>query len=142
MKALYCNRCRIRLTRQLTIRSGKDPGVTPPELKDQQPAVEPGVAFKSWEPWQRSYESTPAPLEFAPQYWLNPEDLCGTVTSLESRMNGCCGPSGLDGPNQICRCKAEVGTFMNDCFTPRMFIPHPETTTWVEGAGDHWDYPS
>jgi len=141
MKALYCNRCRARLTRQLDIVSGKDPAVTLPELKDREPPVESGVAFKSWKPLVRSFSSEPAPLEFTPQYWLNPDDLTGLVSPLHSRMNGCCGPSGHDGPNQLCRCKAEIGTYQNDCFTPRIFIPNPETTTWVGGADDFWNHP-
>lgn len=138
--ALYCKTCRIRLSAPLTIRSGKDPQVPAPEFKDREPPVERGIAYKSWEPWEQSFDARPTPLEFIPQYWLNPDDLTETIRPLDSRMGGCCGPSGLSGPNQICRCKAEVGTFMDDCFTPRMFIPEPSTTTMREFTGDHWNY--
>ena len=36
----------------------------------------------------------------------------------KSRMVGCCGPSGLDGFNQLCpNCNEEVGILVADCFT-------------------------
>lgn len=35
------------------------------------------------------------------------------------RMQGCCGPSGLDGFNQLCpNCNEEIGILVADCFTP------------------------
>ena len=131
MKALFCKVCGTQLTRALEIRSGKDPSVTAPELRDQEPIMPAGAAFKSYEPIVRSYSDTPARLEFAPQYWLNPEDLIpSTLLTKSRRAGGCCGMSGIDGPNQACRCGAEAGTLRTDCWTPLMFIPEPETTEW------------
>ncbi|WP_075342361.1 hypothetical protein [Tenacibaculum agarivorans] len=35
------------------------------------------------------------------------------------KMQGCCGPSGLDGLNQLCpTCNEEIGVLIADCFTP------------------------
>ncbi|WP_272149249.1 hypothetical protein [Tenacibaculum aiptasiae] len=36
-----------------------------------------------------------------------------------TKMQGCCGPSGVDGLNQLCpKCKQEVGVLVADCYTP------------------------
>lgn len=35
------------------------------------------------------------------------------------RMQGCCGPSGLDGLNQLClKCSEEIGVLVADCIAP------------------------
>lgn len=140
-KSLYCNRCHVRLSAPLTIVSGKDPAVTKPEVRNQQPLVERGIGFKSWEPQRWIYTEPGHPLHFAPQYWLNPEDLTDAIRDSpdRSRIGGCCGEAGISGPNKICRCKAEVGTLQTDCFTPRVFIPESSTTSWHEGDDDYWD---
>jgi hypothetical protein len=142
-KSLYCKACRIRLTAPLAIRSGKDPAVRMPEIVDREPIVAPGIAFKAWTavPWV--YREPGEPLNFVPQYWLNPADLTDVVTILRGRgrSHGCCGITGFDGPNQLCRCKAEIGTLQDDCMTPKVFIPEPDATEWVEGDGDYWNYP-
>ncbi|SEE09319.1 hypothetical protein SAMN04487765_1369 [Tenacibaculum sp. MAR_2010_89] len=37
-----------------------------------------------------------------------------------AKMQGCCGPSGADGLNQLCpTCKEEIGVLVADCYTPR-----------------------
>lgn len=33
----------------------------------------------------------------------------------QARWSGCCGPSGLGGPNRVCQCGREVGTERADC---------------------------
>lgn len=39
------------------------------------------------------------------------------------RMSGCCGPSGIDGPNLLCGgCEAEVGTESSDCWLPHQVV--------------------
>lgn len=131
---LCCAACNARLTPALTVVSSKTPGAIPPEHEDGKPLTPPGAAFKSWEPIERSYGDQPAPLEFAPQYWLNPEDLDGNVHNTRDarRLNGCCGLDGCDGPNQIGRCGTEVGTLRTDCWTPLVFIPDPGKTNWIE----------
>ncbi|MFA6117834.1 MAG: hypothetical protein WC729_27850 [Sphingomonas sp.] len=136
-KRLICNACGAELTGALRILSGKDPSVTSPEHVDRAPLTEPGVAFKSYEPIMRSFGDAPAPLEFTPQYWLNPDDLTDAVgnTPDNQHLSGCCGMGGFNGPNQICRCGAEIGTLQTDCVTPRVFIPEPGKTAWIENFG-------
>lgn len=133
-KVLTCTACGARLSEPLVIASGKDPSVSQPEYKDGEPLTARGIAFKSYEPIERSYGAEPALLEFAPQHWLNPDDLNEAVrlTGDDRRLNGCCGIAGLDGPNQLCRCGAEVGTVRTDCWTPLVFIPVPDATLWLE----------
>jgi hypothetical protein len=133
-KALFCTGCGAQLTSALTIRSGKDPKVAKPEWGDRQPLTPPGEAFKSYEPMDRSYSDEPAPLEFVPQYWVNPADVGDKVrmTKRRERLGGCCGESGTKGPNQNCGCGAQVGTLRADCWTPHVFIPNPDATEWRE----------
>lgn len=131
---LCCAACGARLTRALNVVSGKAPDVAPPDHEDGKPLTPCGTAFKSWEPIERSYGKEPALLEFAPQYWVNPDDLAEKVcnTTDARRLNGCCGLDGCDGPNQICSCGAAVGTLRTDCWTPLVFIPDPGSTYWIE----------
>ena len=131
---LRCVACEAALTVPLTIVSGKAPGVVRPEHEDRKPLTVAGVGFKSWEAIEHSPDDTPALLEFIPQFWLNPDDLTDAVrdTRNEPRLGGCCGIAGCDGPNQICRCGADIGTLRTDCWTPRVFIPVPEATEWNE----------
>ncbi|MCB2379432.1 hypothetical protein LGH70_17670 [Hymenobacter sp. BT635] len=39
-----------------------------------------------------------------------------------SRLNGCCGLDGTDGPNKICSNGHEVGTEKSDCWMPHAFL--------------------
>lgn len=129
-----CRACGALLTIPLTILSGKDPSVTTSGIKDREPITATGSAFKSYAPLVRSYGDEPGPLEFVPQLWINPDDLTDAVrlTKKGRRLNGCCGISGLDGPNQLCACGAEVGTLQSDCFTPLVFVAEPGTMEWME----------
>jgi hypothetical protein len=133
-KALFCTACGAQLSAALAIHSGKNPKVAKPEWIDRQPLTPPGEVFKSYEPIERSYAAEPALLEFVPQYWVNPADLGDAVrvTKLSDRLAGCCGESGGNGPNRLCRCGAEIGTLRDDCWTPQVFIPDPGATEWRE----------
>jgi hypothetical protein len=132
MKALFCTSCGAQLTCPLEIVSGKDPSVPAPDIRDGQPITSSGIGYKSYEPIERSCEAEPGKLEFTPQFWLNPADLRDAVRlpKKSRRLNGCCGLDGCDGPNQVCRCGAEVGTLKTDCWTPLVFIPQPDVTEW------------
>jgi len=134
MKVLTCNICEARLTIPLELRSGKDPSVAQPTRVDRLPLTESGVVFKADDPIERSWSSEPSALEFTPQYWVNPADLTEAVRMTKNvrRLAGCCGLAGLDGPNQICGCGTEIGTLRTDCCTPKVFIPVPQTTSWIE----------
>lgn len=133
-KILCCKACEARLTPALTLVSSKAPGIIPPEQEEGKPLTPRGTVFKSWEPIERSHGDQTALLEFAPQYWLNPEDIDETVRNTRDphRLNGCCGLDGCDGPNQICGCGAQIGTLRTDCWTPHLFVPDPTTTNWIE----------
>lgn len=39
-----------------------------------------------------------------------------------SRLNGCCGLDGCDGPNKVCLNGHEIGTEKSDCWVPHLFI--------------------
>jgi hypothetical protein len=133
-KALFCTGCGAQLTGALSISSGKDPKVPALEPRDRQPLTPRGRAYKSYQPMLRTYSGEPGPLEFVPQYWLNPGDLGGNVkrTKRLERLQGCCGEAGIYGPNRLCRCGAEIGTLRDDCWTPHVFIPEPGATEWRE----------
>lgn len=133
-KTLHCVACDAPLSLALDIRSGKDPSVSEPVHDDGKPLTEAGVAFKAWEPIERTLGGGRGLLEFTPQYWLNPADLIEAVrlTGDQRRLGGCCGLAGTDGPNQLCRCGAEIGTLRTDCWTPLVFIPQPDATSWEE----------
>ncbi|WP_332819764.1 hypothetical protein [Sphingopyxis sp.] len=142
-KSLYCNRCRVRLTALLAIVSGKDPKVPEPLIEDRKPIVSRGVGFKAWKATPWIYREPGEPLAFVPQYWLNPLDLTDAVQLSRdtSRTIGCCGISGINGPNQLCRCKQEIGTLQDDCMTPCVFIPEPEATFWADCDSEYLDNP-
>lgn len=110
----------------------KDPAVASPDLRDGEPICEAGTAFKSYKPLQHSHDpASPAPLEFTPQFWANPLDFEAAIqpTRDTSRLSGCCGLDGCDGPNMLCRlCKTAIGTMQSDCWTPLIFVPEPGTT--------------
>lgn len=133
MKGVFhCRKCSTALTGEITVRSTKDPAVTRPPLRAGEPICETGTAFKSHKPLQWSHDpANPAPLEFAPQFWANPMDFEAATkpTRDPARLSGCCGLDGCDGPNMLCRiCKTAVGTIQNDCWTPLIFVPEPDTT--------------
>jgi hypothetical protein len=131
-EALFCNACGAQLTEPLTIVSDKDPSIEAPRFEAGLTLAARGTAYASSEPIVRSRGDTPANLQFSPQHWIDPDDLTDRVseTRKRGRLNGCCGFDGLDGPNQVCRCGAEVGTLQSDCWTPLVFIPEPEATSW------------
>jgi hypothetical protein len=48
---------------------------------------------------------------------VNINDLIGTKPHPDaSRLNGCCGLDGLDGPNLVCENGHEIATAMTDCW--------------------------
>lgn len=101
-----------------------------------------GTGFKAWEATPWLYRDPGEPLSFVPQYWLNPEDLTDAVrlSRNSSRISGCCGIAGINGPNQLCQCKREIGTIQDDCMMPRVFIPEPDATIWADGDSEYLDY--
>ncbi|PAX07711.1 hypothetical protein [Sphingomonas lenta] len=133
-RTLVCGRCGGPLTRPLIIWSTKDPATPAPVHRDGAALTEPGAAYKSWQAQQWSSDGTRVPLDFTPQYWINPLDLTEAVRAVTDarRLNGCCGLDGCDGPNQRCECGAEIGTLRSDCWTDHVFIPEPDATDLVD----------
>ncbi|BBB07043.1 hypothetical protein SPYCW_0059 [Sphingopyxis sp. EG6] len=138
-KSLYCSICGARLTTPLTIVSGKNPKVVKPLIEVRKPIVSQGTAYKAWEATPWLYRAPGESLSFVPQYWLNPTDLTDSVQFPKNGagLGGCCGIAGIGGPNQLCRCKCPIGTLQDDCMTPKVFIPEPDATVWVEGNEDY-----
>ncbi len=77
-------------------------------LEDGKAAVRQGFfALSDDDYWTGSFGS---PL-------VNLADLVGTVHHPDTRrIQGCCGPSGCDGPNLVCGQGHEVGTERSDCW--------------------------
>lgn len=46
--------------------------------------------------------------------------------SDDNRLNGCCGPCGMDGLNEMCKNGHEIGTVKQDCWMPHCIIFEPE----------------
>jgi len=130
--SLFCRTCGAVLSRELDLRSTRDPTVQQPMLADGQPVTPRGTAYKSHEPLVVSPDpAQPHQLSFVPQLWFNPDDVdvFGELVDDACRVGGCCGLSGHDGPNIRCKsCKSEIGTKMSDCWTPYLFIADPERT--------------
>jgi hypothetical protein len=62
------------------------------------------------------------------EYWgasgqviVNLRDLIGTKHH-PTRLNGCCGLDGLDGPNLLCANGHEIGTEKSDCWMPHAAV--------------------
>ena len=74
-------------------------------------------------------------LHFAPQDWINVEDMIGFETDqglYEEWEDGCCcGPTGFFGLNYKCHCDEFIGTICLECNAPSVFIPDPEFTSWI-----------
>jgi RNA polymerase subunit RPABC4/transcription elongation factor Spt4 len=57
------------------------------------------------------------------------------LTTDSSRLNGCCGLDGCDGPNLQCEvCDTYVATKMTDCWMPHCIVFDPNTTQAAEGG--------
>lgn len=57
------------------------------------------------------------------------------VHSDVRRLAGCCGLDGLDGPNQVCPCGAEVATEKSDCWMPHALLFERDAVELVDDAG-------
>lgn len=133
-RILFCKFCNRPLSRAVTIIDGKKPSAMSPALTDKEPPMPDGYAFESYTPWIVSGGKKGDHLNAAPQIWMNLSDLLGEAryTPHRDRLNGCCGPGGGNGPNRICECRAHIGTEINDCWTPAMFVPDPAATRWED----------
>lgn len=134
--ALYCRECEAQLTNWLRpIRSAK-------EMRDLcnlpcnagEAPVPKGFALmlegEVLEAYLKSRRNPPANKH--PESWMNLDDVLATVTKVcdLTRLSGCCGLDGVDGPNRACACGAEVGTEQSDFWTWQLFVAHRENTIW------------
>jgi hypothetical protein len=64
--------------------------------------------------------------DFAGHFAVALADLVGVGYHADPRrMIGCCGPSGIAGPNRVCACGQEVGTERSDCIWPQAVYLDP-----------------
>ena len=63
------------------------------------------------------------------RFFVNIADVLDLQDHADSRrLSGCCGPAGIDGPNQCCECGAAVATLMADCWMPHAVAFEPGRT--------------
>lgn len=136
LRKLLCAHCHAALSNEIDVLPGAYPTDRVWTDHESKPLTAPGTAILSSKPMLCSEDPKDRPpLQFAPQYWLNPADVAEGVENVADGrgLNGCCGPSGHGGPNQRCRkCRKDVGTLMADCWTDLVFIPQPDGTYWTE----------
>ncbi|MER5323001.1 hypothetical protein [Streptosporangium roseum] len=110
MSFLACTRCGRHLTSEV---SQED---TPPANRDV-----PGQAFIAKGTYASSWNHG---------FVLHPDDAAGASQHPDPRrLVGCCGPSGMDGPNLVCSgCGAEIGTQESDCWKPHFVVTLPDAT--------------
>ena len=66
------------------------------------------------------------------QFLLNADDTLDTrAHHLTTRLNGCCGLDGMDGPNTLCAQGHEVGTTRSDCWMAHSVALDPRAVTMV-----------
>lgn len=86
--------------------------------------------------------------DFTGHFAVRPEALVGVGPHPDrARWAGCCGPSGLGGPNLVCGCGREVGTKRADCLyavaaylepaAVRVIEPEPATASERECDATH-----
>jgi hypothetical protein len=112
---VYCKECGLPLTQELKEYTGKILG-----LGDGQDLIQRGYyAFSC----NNNYTDTEKKIA------INTKDLINTKNhSNPSRLNGCCGLDGGDGPNKICLNGHEVATEKSDCWMPHEVLFENEKT--------------
>ncbi|MFG2981629.1 hypothetical protein ACGFYQ_10275 [Streptomyces sp. NPDC048258] len=103
-----------------------------PDGEDCPPRLAPGTFAYDPRPsrfaWGRAPKGTPAPRVTdgaMRSAVLSPEDVRG-VEPVPRRRQGCCGPSGSQGPNLVCAgCGAEVAVETADCYTMQEIVLDP-----------------
>lgn len=134
-QALFCNACGHQITEGLRLIETPSDAARLcrfDEAGDMAP-VPPGYALLIDERMSRDLSDRIAGVTALPAHWLNLSDLRADIgyAPQPGRCNGCCGLDGMDGPNRICRCGAEIGTERSDCWTWHIFTPLEQTTTWI-----------
>ncbi|MFD0269401.1 hypothetical protein ACFVGY_22955 [Streptomyces sp. NPDC127106] len=107
-----------------------------PDGEDCPPRLAPGTFAYDPEPYHLSWAHPPKGVP-APRVRpgsglrsavIGPDDVRG-VEPIPRRRQGCCGPSGSQGPNLACAgCGAEVAVETADCYTPQQIALDPRLT--------------
>ena len=110
-----CSRCGSAVSRP--VERLEDPQQI--SLVDGEPAVPPGrFAIADPQPEGR----------FGCWYMLNPADAVGTKPHPDyRRLQGCCGPCGMDGMNTLCEKGHEIGTECSDCWMSHALMLDPKS---------------
>jgi hypothetical protein len=75
--------------------------------------------------------------DFTGHFALRPDALLGVGRHPDpARWAGCCGPSGLGGPNRICTCGRELGTERADCLYAVAVYLDPQAVRAVEADAE------
>lgn len=129
-KILICNNCKTALSSPVIIQSSNDPDAPKLRYDPYKAVISLGTAYMTHKPYLK-YNNP----ECKPEFWMNIDDLNDQtdVTDDKEQLSGCCDLDGMDGPNIVCKnCKHYVGTKINDCWTPLLFITESDATEWIE----------
>ncbi|MEV4478401.1 hypothetical protein [Micromonospora coxensis] len=145
MTVFACVRCGTRLTNDLDeVQLGELPDpVSPSDLQ-------PDESCPAWVPSGKfAVDADPSGPPYVPSddeeylvsagprqtVLISPDDLL--VRRLHpdhGRRNGCCGLDGLDGPNLVCGCGAEIATESSDCWTAQAVRLQPAAVVRTQGG--------
>ena len=133
-QVLVCTKCNEVLSQPVSILEEGKQNYPKPDWRDEMPMSGKGIALMSLKPMQYATKGPKVYLEFTPQYWMRLDDVLDIVGKVENDRlwQGCCGPSGDEGPNRKCKCGEPVGSERNDCWTPKVFVPDPKATKWQD----------
>ncbi len=106
---VYCKTCGIALTQDISLYRGESFG-----LEDGQDYIQPGVYTVGDGEYFSASEDC---------IIINKSDFVNVEDHPDgSRLNGCCGFAGCDGPNKVCINGHEVATEKSDCWMPNAVI--------------------
>ncbi|MGB3626051.1 MAG: hypothetical protein WA989_09490 [Henriciella sp.] len=103
-----------------------------PFRRPLKPAFPKGEGWVTMEPIPQSKWNECRDLLYTNYVFMSTESLAEDVadTPFKDRVRGCCGPSGIDGPNKVCKCGNHIGTESRDCWTAWEFKVDPTATYW------------
>lgn len=108
MAHLSCSACGRRLTRDCRVGALEEFTV---DAQDREPSVQVGVMVRLEDLADRPLVAMAGCIS------TNPDDVIRSAVKHIGPQAGCCGLSGMDGPNVSCVCGAVVGAEWSDCFT-------------------------
>jgi hypothetical protein len=112
---VYCKTCALAVTKDLVLYKGKSFGEADSQdyIQSGFYAISDGVYFTKTKNF----------------VIVNVSDILNIKNhSNGSRLNGCCGLDGCDGPNKVCMNGHEVATEKSDCWMPHAMIFEKDKT--------------